>query len=143
MARDETLFARAIFGAAAATSVIAAAGIALASFRPMEFFGLLGPSFIFYTIYGWTLGLAGHARLMQRVRVGVRAYWIGGGVSLLLISFVFGFLYACGFTGSWSTGLQTGLGLSLIGALGGALMGWFFWLIRRPDRDANPPTTAT
>ncbi|HRP11255.1 MAG TPA: hypothetical protein PLK37_09500 [Terricaulis sp.] len=94
-------------------------------------FGLFIGAFVGVPINA-TIGLAIHAQLKQSHRTTALWYAIlGAPVGLLT-----------------AAGAIAGFGASNnflpLGALCGVLSGFFFWLIRRPDRDTppNPPTSA-
>jgi hypothetical protein len=92
-----------------------------------------------------TVGLLWHARSKARGWTNVHIYWVPGALVGLLLPLSVVLV-------TWDhTILSTteGLGKFLapiacpFGAALGGLTGYFFWLIRRPDRDANPPTSAS
>jgi hypothetical protein len=85
-------------------------------------------------IVGATIGLGWHRIALSKNCRGALAYWLPG-----LIVGATAYLLMVAMRG----GMTTWPLLILWGATLGGFTGAFFWLIRRPDRDAppNPPTS--
>ena len=96
-------------------------------------------------------GIPWHMLLQQRRLTNSALYWVAGALVGLAIPWMValhnGHLPLLGENPSdtdprieLEQGIMTCSIASALGALSGAATGWFAWLIRRPDRDANPAT---
>jgi hypothetical protein len=87
------------------------------------------------------LGLPLHVALQRNRSFGLGAYWIGGLVLGIIIVLI-GALATLGDIRALYDALSDAVPYMLVASATGAATGFFAWLIRRPDRDANPTTPA-